>query len=83
MMSGNPFTNAISLFFAWDSFILQAMRGCSPQSRFRIRCRSEIKSVTWGCSFEELGFSYFFVSCVALFVRGGFWGFEGNLLEVS
>ena len=24
-----------------------------------------------------------FLSCVALFVRGGFWGFEDNPLEVS
>ena len=76
--------NAISLFFfvpGTHSFF-QAMRGCSPQSRFRIRCRSEIKSLAVGLQLWELRATTF-VSCVALFVRGGFWGFEDNLLEVS
>ena len=49
MMSGNPFTECyFSFICALDSFILPVMCGCSLQSRFRIRCRSEIKSFAVG-----------------------------------
>lgn len=75
--------NAISLYFVPGTHsFFQAMRGCSPQSKFRIRCRSKRKPLAVGLQLWELRAATF-ASCVALFGRGGFWGFEDNLLEVS
>ena len=74
--------NAVSLFVPGTHSLFQVMHGCPLQCRFRVRCRSGIKSFAVGLQLWKLRTTVF-LSCVAVFVRGGFWGFEDNLLEIS